>query len=338
MSGSAIIHAPLLDALLHRTEPIARESLTAAIGLRGMELLQELRRLADAGCVIEEHPQHGLTLLETGLGAWEDYLRWRCPLAAGEQPRRVEVYRTTGSTQDRARALVESLGRAAHGAVIVADEQTAGRGRLGRRWVAPPGKAVTFTMVNIAAPGDGRVSVDHHMFATAVAVARAAEAVTRPSPIDARIKWPNDVMCDGRKLAGILVETFSRSGNNGTPIHAAIIGVGVNVSVEPGDVSDPALRDRLTSLVILGHRVDRLRVLAGCVGHIGAALAASPHAELVAEWKRRCTIPSRRMEWESDGRRIHGHVIDLDPYDGLIVRTDSGATIHLPAATTTVIG
>lgn len=328
--NDAIIHPVLLDALLRRRGvTVLSDVLLEATSLSSRELPREIRRLVDAGCVLEEHPQQGVRLATIGLSAWADYVKWRCP------PRHVEVYRTTGSTQDRARALVESLGVAAHGAVITAEEQTAGRGRMGRRWIAPAGKAVTFTMVNLS--NGGRVSVDQHMLATSIAIARAVEAVTKPSSVECRIKWPNDVMVDGRKLAGILVETFTHTDTQGTPIRASIIGVGVNVSVQPGDLNDPTLRDRITSLSMLSHHVEPLDLLCESIMQMDMAFRPEAQKGLLDEWRRRCTILSQRMEWESDGRRVRGHVLDLDPIEGLVVRTDSGTTVHLPAATTTVV-
>lgn len=329
-NDDAIIHPVLLDALLRqRGGTVLRDALLDATGLSGRELPREMRRLLIAGCVLEEHPQQGARLVTVGLSAWADYVKWRCP------PRHVEVYRTTGSTQDRARTLVESLGATAHGAVVTAEEQTAGRGRLGRRWVAPAGKAVTFTMVNLA--NGAQASVDQYMLATSIAIARAVEVVTKPSSIEARIKWPNDVMVDGRKLAGILVETFTHTDSRGVPIRASIIGVGINVSVEPGDLDDPTLHDRVTSLSMLGHRVEPLDLLCESITQMDQAFRPEAQNRLVDEWRRRCTILSQRMEWESDGTRIRGHVLDLDPVEGLVVRTDSGTTVHLPAATTTVV-
>lgn len=343
ISHDAIIHPPLLDALMRQHEPIGHDALASRAGLSAGDLPRELRRLTDAGCVIEEHPQHGVRLISSGLGSWVDVVKWRCPMARNNatfQERHVEVYRTTGSTQDRARVLIETLGHAAHGAVVAADEQSAGRGRLGRRWVAPPGKAVTFTLVNILAParGHANATIDQHMFATAVAVARAAEAFTQPSPIEVRIKWPNDILVGGKKLAGILVETLTHTPRNSAPVHAAIIGIGINVSVRPDDIPDPALRDRITSLAALGHHTDRLLVLTQLIQHMHDALHTDSLATLIHEWRRRATIPAHMMEWESNGQRIRGHVLDLDPVEGLIVRTDNGVTLHLPAATTTVVG
>ena len=119
-------------------------------------------------------------------------------------------HRRTGSTNDEARAL--ALAGAPHGALVTASEQLAGRGRGGRRWEAPPGSALLCSLVA------ARPAVRCCSLRAGVAVADALDARTQ-------LKWPNDVLIDGRKVAGILVEARPRE-------RWAVLGIGVNVAVE----------------------------------------------------------------------------------------------------------
>jgi BirA family biotin operon repressor/biotin-[acetyl-CoA-carboxylase] ligase len=141
-------------------------------------------------------------------------------------------FRVTDSTNARARELVEA--GAPHGTVVTAAEQTAGRGRQGRSWTAPPGKALLYSAV--VRPLDER----HLLLPLAVplAVCEAAEGL-QPG-IECSIKWPNDVWVDGRKLAGVLIEAKPQDG-------WAVIGVGLNLSVAPDEFPSD-LRETAISL------------------------------------------------------------------------------------------
>lgn len=327
MTGAAppLIHAPLLDALLTAGQPMTLDALARTAKLKVVAVQAELDRLVAAGCELETHPQHGVELARSGLSAWSDYLAWRFPR------RRVEVYRSVASTQDAVRRLVDQHGRSADGALVVADEQTEGRGRLGRRWVAPPGACAMFSTawVGSGQRGEG----DRLTFASSVAVARAVETCTSPRSLQARIKWPNDVVVDGRKIAGILVESFNTPGGC-----AYVIGIGINVDLDPLALTDvdADLPQRVASLRALGRQVDRLTVLTTAILELDRALRQPLNGQLLDDWRRRSVLLDHDITLLSGGREIRGHVMDLDPHAGLIVRTHHGQIVHLPAATTSV--
>ena len=157
----------------------------------------------------------------------------------------VEVVPVTGSTN------ADLLRRGgAEGQVLVAEEQTAGRGRMGRSWVSQPGASLTFSVllrpVSVPAARRGWLSL-----LTGVAVAVAVRAVAR---VGATVKWPNDVLVGERKLAGILAE---QSGD------AVVIGIGVNVSTQAAALPASPGGLRATSLLVEGGSVSREAVLAG---------------------------------------------------------------------------
>ena len=119
----------------------------------------------------------------------------------------------TASTNDRGREL--ALGGAPHGTVVVAERQTAGRGRQGRTWTAPPGRALTLSVLARMEPA----RMELLSLAVALAVCHACEET---AAVECTVKWPNDVWIDGRKVAGILIEARPQEG-------WAIIGIGLNV-------------------------------------------------------------------------------------------------------------
>jgi BirA family biotin operon repressor/biotin-[acetyl-CoA-carboxylase] ligase len=141
-------------------------------------------------------------------------------------------FRVTDSTNARARELAEA--GAPHGTVVTATEQTAGRGRQGRTWTAPPGKALLYSA--ILRPLDER----HLLLPLSVPLAVCEAAEELDPGIECQVKWPNDVWVDGRKLAGVLIEAKPQDG-------WAVIGVGLNLSIAQ-DEFPPELRDTATSL------------------------------------------------------------------------------------------
>lgn len=261
--------------------------------------------------------------LDTPITQWADALESAAMYAPylGVTPPTVRVYQQTKSTQDIAR---QQSGR---WSVVLANEQTAGRGRLGRAWVAPPGSGV---LMSLAWPGlADRGTLDAIAYRVAVAVAQTAEHFLGPDAGRVRIKWPNDILVDGKKLAGILIERHDT---------AAIIGIGFNVALDQSQLAGlpKDVAKRITSLSILRHPADRLRVAADLIARCHVNLSSSDTRGLLDAWRSRSPL-GYEARFKSQGQRIVGTVIDLDPAFGLIVRRDTGELIHLPAATTSVI-
>ncbi|MEM6756173.1 MAG: biotin--[acetyl-CoA-carboxylase] ligase [Planctomycetota bacterium] len=252
-------------------------------------------------------------MIEPPLNEWADRL------ARPGRPS-VRVYRSIGSTQDAARRLAGE-----DGAVVLADEQAAGRGRLGRRWSAPAETALLLSRVTHAA--DERRGIVG--LAAAMAIADAVEPELGRA---VSFKWPNDICVDGRKLAGVLAESVATAHGSAT-----VLGIGLNVATTaeqfPGE-----LRDRATSLRMLGVGVDRLSLAADLLDALDARLAqdADP-APMLDAWRQRCVTLDRDGRFAIDGREIAGRVIDLDASAGLIVRTTHGTIAHLPADITTCL-
>ncbi len=141
-------------------------------------------------------------------------------------------YRVTDSTNARARELVEA--GAPGGAIVTATEQTAGRGRQGRTWTAPPGRALLYSA--ILRPLDER----HLLLPLAVPLAVCEAAEELEPEVECQVKWPNDIWINSRKLAGVLIEAKPQDG-------WAVIGIGLNLSIAP-DEFPPDLRETAISL------------------------------------------------------------------------------------------
>ncbi|MEA2317614.1 MAG: BirA family transcriptional regulator [Solirubrobacteraceae bacterium] len=211
--------------------------------------------------------------------------------------------RETTSTNDRARALASA--GAPHGTLVTAAAQTAGRGRQGRTWSAPPGRALLMSLVLRDPP---------RLLPLAAAVAVAAAAAQ--SGADARIKWPNDVLIEGRKVAGILAEARPQDG-------WAVLGIGVNVAVSPAELP-PELRDTAATLGLEPSDVEP--VLDRLLQELDGALALETPALLDA-WRARDALRGREIAWS----RGSGVAAGIDEEGRLIVELAGGRRTALEA-------
>jgi BirA family transcriptional regulator, biotin operon repressor / biotin---[acetyl-CoA-carboxylase] ligase len=202
-------------------------------------------------------------------------------------------HRLTDSTNERAKQLAAA--GAPHGTLVTADEQTAGRGRQGRVWTAPPGSAVLMSVV--------LRELDERLPLT------AAVAVCDALPVEAAIKWPNDVWIEGRKVAGILVEGRPQEG-------WAVLGVGLNVTTE----SFPAeLADTATSLRLAGLTSSPERVLRDLLSSLDTWLGAPP-ARVLEAWRERDALKGERVRWAAG----EGVADGIDDSGALRVETSAG--------------
>jgi len=206
-------------------------------------------------------------------------------------------FHRTDSTNTRARELAAA--GAPHGTVVTAGEQRAGRGRQGRTWTAPPNKALLYSA--IVRPLEER----HTMLPLAVplAVCEAAEQL-RPD-LDCKVKWPNDIHVEGRKLAGVLIEARPQDG-------WAVIGIGLNLSIE-SDEFPPELRDTATSILSSGP-LTAAEVLSQRLDHW---VQADP-TEVLATWRNRDALLGREVAWDggsgiADGVDDRGYLVVIAP-------------------------
>jgi BirA family biotin operon repressor/biotin-[acetyl-CoA-carboxylase] ligase len=208
--------------------------------------------------------------------------------------------RTIGSTNARARELAEA--GAPHGTAVTAGEQTAGRGRQGRGWSTPPGSALAVSLV-IRDP-DPLLSL------------RAGLAVADLAGAAARVKWPNDVLVDGRKVAGILAEGRPQEG-------WAVLGIGVNAALDlavlPADV-----RERAGTLGLAPAELPR--ALQELLGALERRLAQPPEATLAA-LRERDALAGRPVRWDG-GSGTGAGIAD----DGALLVRDAGGALHALAA------
>lgn len=236
---------------------------------------------------------------------------------------RVAVVPETPSTQDAA----FELARGKPGLMLLAERQTAGRGRLGRTWVQHGGLGVAVTFVLDAAKLDaGRLSM-----AAGVAAAKALDGCVAP-PAGFGLRWPNDVVeatgrpGGGRKVAGVLIEI--REG-------LALLGVGVNVFQKEHNFP-PELRGSAVSLLQLGPTSDRIGVAQGLLRELHRAMSAEPGL-LAHDWTARDVLTGSRQVFIHQHQRVEGIVESIDPAHEIVLRTSPGRTVRLPALATSLV-
>jgi len=220
--------------------------------------------------------------------------------------------------------------------IVVADHQTAGRGRLDRTWQTPPGTALTFSVTVDPELADQ----DWPLLPLAAALA-VSDGVRRAADVDPRLKWPNDLLLDDvgdgggagtdreRKFAGILLERVADPSDRTRPL--AVIGIGINVAMTREQLPVPTA----TSLAIAGAQVDRTQVFGEVVHALSRVLAqlADDPSAVLERYRGACTTTGRHVEAHlPDGTVLKGLAEDVDRYGRLVVAgqaVGAGDVVHV---------
>ncbi len=261
--------------------------------------------------------------------------RARSALAAGSGVRFADVRWLTDTGSTNADVLALARDGAAEGVVVVADHQTAGRGRAGRSWVAPPGSSLLVSV--LLRPPAG--VMDLSTMAVAVAAAEAVEAVAGFAP---RLKWPNDLVwpgdgsADDRKLAGILAEADWPAGSTADSGYrqpaadervVVVVGIGINVDWPlelPPELADVAVACNH----VTGQAVDREDLLIALLERLAvwyARLVTGDREGLIDAWRARSATLGRRVRVDLGRDEVEGTAVDITSDGRLVVETSEGA-------------
>jgi BirA family transcriptional regulator, biotin operon repressor / biotin---[acetyl-CoA-carboxylase] ligase len=269
--------------------------------------LADLDELEAFGFTLERHPYHGVAYRGPSPRLCPDQIEWE--LGTERIGRRVMVWNRVSSTNDLAARASSSL--ANDGLVVLAEEQSSGRGRRGRTWTAPASSSILMSVLLFPS-----ASLEDRGWLTALGAVAVAEVVAGSDGLDPRIKWPNDVRVGRRKLAGILVER-----GQGT-----VLGIGLNVNVEE---FPEELRESATSLrKLLGRPLDRSEVARALIRrldfHYAQALASGPDS-LNDHYRERSEHLGHEVEVSTANEVILGRLADLDLRAGLTLELDDGS-------------
>lgn len=317
MFGSRdLINTTLLDVLADG-EFHSGEELGAALGVSRAAVWKQLQKLEELQLTLESQKGKGYRLCG-GLDLLAaDRLSSALPADMRGLAHRLTILPQTESTN--ADAAQRILAGNSHGVCIAAEQQTAGRGRRGRQWLSPFAKNLYFSV--IWEFSSGAAALEGLSLCVGVAVARALKHLGAESP---SLKWPNDVLLNGRKVAGILLEM------QGDPagICQVIIGIGLNVRMGEADVS--TIDQPWTDLAAAGVSAGRNEVLAAVLAELYQALTCYSEqgfAPFHAEWEALDAYRDREVVVILGDNRVAGRACGVEKNGGLVVETSSGRRV-----------
>lgn len=274
--------------------------------------VEDLRR---EGYEIEASPHLGYKLVAIPDSLIPGEIRWK--LKSKLIGKAILSYRKIDSTNDSAYALAEN--GIAEGTVVIAEEQTKGKGRHGRKWESPPKSGVYMSCVIRPEMTPNEIAK-----ITLVAAVAIAKAIRRFTGLAAMIKWPNDILINGRKVCGILTEMKAEQDS----IDFIILGIGVNINTPLGALPKGAssLKEELSRTARTGSlsRVEFVKKVLESLEEEYSRLRIKGFKPIIEEWRALSALPGSKIKVLLPNRTIEGEAHDIDPDGSLVVRLDSG--------------
>ena len=289
---------------------VSGEELSKALGISRTAVWKHIERLREEGYDIAASPHLGYKLVSAPDRLTEVELRWQ--LKTEVIGKRIISYKEINSTNDAAQSLAAS--GEAEGTVVIAEYQTKGRGRLGRKWISPKDKGAYFSV--ILRPDILPTELSVITLFSSLAVAKTVrEAVGLP----AFIKWPNDILIKGQKVCGVLTELNGEMDK----VNFAIVGIGININT-----SKELLPEGATSLSEeKGASISRLefvRALFRSLDEYYRVLKKGKIEAILKEYKKLSSVLDRRVQIDYHNSLVSGVATDVDKDGALILRLDSG--------------
>jgi BirA family transcriptional regulator, biotin operon repressor / biotin---[acetyl-CoA-carboxylase] ligase len=294
-------------------EFISGEAISDKLGLTRAAVWKHVEALRAHGYRIDAMPARGYRLTEVPDRLTP--LELRPLLNTHDLGQVLHWHEEIGSTNDRARELAEE--GAGHGEVVIAEAQSAGRGRRGRPWSSPPRRNLYFSVV--LRPDLPPARAPELTLVASVAICEAL----RQAGVEAGIKWPNDLQASGRKIAGILTELAAEADR----VSWVVVGVGVNVNARAEDFPPEVRADATSVLLERGQPAPRALLAAACFTSLEEWV--DRHAEegfgpVAAAWRRRSVTLGREVVVRVEGQEIVGTAEDIDETGALLVRGRAG--------------
>ncbi len=303
-------------------EYVSGEKLAREIGCSRTAIWKHIEELKKEGFQIESVRKKGYLLVEAPdkLSENEIFLG----LETKEIGRFLKFYETVTSTQTIAKEM--AVKGAEHGTLIVADEQTKGRGRLVREWYSPKGTGLWYSIIirpEIPLQNAGQLTL-----LTAVAIVKAIEQTAGLKP---QIKWPNDILINGRKVCGILTELQAEENR----VQSVIIGIGMNVNQDPGDFPE-TLQNIATSLKIEADKqISRVKLLQNFCYQFEQLLnlyTAEGFSPVKTLWETYTMSIDRQITARTLKGNYTGYAMGIDDSGALLLRRDDGEIMHIYSA------
>jgi BirA family biotin operon repressor/biotin-[acetyl-CoA-carboxylase] ligase len=233
--------------------------------------------------------------------------------------REIEIFQETTSTSDLVARMAQA--GAPEGVAIFAEAQSKGRGRLGRLWVSPPGKGLWFSV--LLRPAFRPEAATQLTIAASVALARAVRLL---SGVSTEIKWPNDILLGGKKVAGILTEISGEVDR----VNYAVLGMGINVNQKPEELPE-GLAETMTSLSIAtGREVPRMDLAVAALlelERVYKLLGPGEFTVVAGEWQELCSTVGKVISVRQGARVITGVAQGVDADGALLIRSEQGVVV-----------
>lgn len=294
---------------------VSGEELCRRAGISRAAIWKRIEKLREEGYDIEALPHLGYRLVGVPDSLIPGEVKWK--LGSKVLGREVISYKKVDSTNDIAYGLAER--KMKEGTVIIAEEQARGKGRHGRTWISPPKGGIYMSC--ILRPAMAPNEIPKITLMAAVAVAKAVRAVTG---LPASIKWPNDILVDGRKVCGILTEMKAEQDR----VDFIILGIGVNVNT-PAKALPKGASSLRAELHGVGKdapvsRIELAKNILEAIEKYYDILKKDGAESIIEEWKGLSAMLGSRIKVVLPGRTFEAHAHDVDRDGALVVRLDSG--------------
>ncbi len=301
---------------------VSGEEFSKKLGVTRASIWKHIESLRHIGYEIEAQPHLGYRLIKIPDKLLADEITWN--LKTKFLGKKIYYYETIGSTNDRAYELAEE--GAPEGTIVVAEEQTKGKGRMGRKWSSPKG-GIYLSLILRPKLVPTEISK-----LTLVAAVSVAQTIRQATGLSALIKWPNDILIDKNKLCGILTELKAEQDQTSF----VILGVGINVNTKSS-----LLPKNATSISKeLGRdfsKVDLARMLLKSIEDHYILFKENKFRDIINEWRNLSAMLGSRVKIMDKARTIEGQARDIDEGGALVVRLDTGFNERILAGDVTLV-
>ena len=297
----------------HQNEFVSGQQISEQLGVSRTAVWKHIRALKQKGYVIESYTKKGYCLREAPELLSPEVLEKG--LTSSEFGQHIVYRERVDSTNNVAKQMADD--GAPEGTVVIAEEQTGGRGRLSRSFHSPFAKGLWFSV--ILRPAIPPMEVSKMTLLAAVALARSLRA---HGLSDCGIKWPNDILIHGRKMVGILTEL----NGSAEKVNYIIMGIGVNTGITEGDLPED-LKDIVTSFAMEGvavHRAELLQTILSELAQLYHTVCQEGFAPILAQWRILSCMLGQKVSVGSVNRSFTGTAADIDDDGNLIVETEGG--------------
>jgi len=318
---SAEAAARILDMLREREAPLSGAAMSKSLGITRSAIWKHIRSLRREGYHIEARPASGYRLVAVPANPTQ----WEIQAGLGTEHFGTTIYALPQVDSTNKVAFRLALNGAQEGAVVVAESQTKGKGRVGRRWESPTGSNIYLSI--ILRP---KITPTKIPLITLMAAVASAEAIEEVAGLLPAIKWPNDLLIEGKKLGGILTEADMEMDR----INFVVVGIGINCNMTRSSFP-PSIKDTAASLQeALGREISRIALIQAILRHLEqwyTRLVQGRGEEIRGRWEELSQIRGKEVEIAFMGEIVKGKAQEIDADGALLVQEAGGEVKRIVA-------